>query len=107
MSNLVKFYLSQPGVQQAVYKSVKLEHLERDVMEKALAEVSAAFLQDFGFAGAFRLEFVHRKVGGKSASYIPSATRPVYKVTADNAQTAAILKQNPGWLARFAKNAKL
>lgn len=107
MSNLVKFYLSQPGVQQAVYKSVKLEHLERDVMEKALAEVSAAFLQDFGFAGAFRLEFVNRKVGGKSASYIPSAIRPVYKVIADNAQTAAILKQNPGWLARFAKNAKL
>lgn len=108
MKGDVKFFIDQPGVQESIYQSnKKLQSLERDVMERALSEVRAAFLQEFGFEGSFNLSFQWNKVGGKGAQYIPGGVRPVYKIRAADAATAATLKRHPGWLDKFSKGAKL
>lgn len=106
MNKDVKFYLDQAGVRDVVYQGGKLKNIEREVMERALSEVRAAFLQEFGFEGNFNLEFRYSKVGGKGAGYV-NGVRPNYRIRAADARTGAVLKRNPGWLGRFAKNAKL
>lgn len=106
MSKDVKFYLDQAGVRDVVYRGGKLKNVEREVMEKELSEVRAAFLQEFGFEGSFNLEFAYAKVGGKSAGYV-NGVRPTYRISATDARTGAVLKRNPGWLGKFSKGAKL
>lgn len=107
MSKDARFYVEQPGVRDAVYFNDNLRSLEKDVMEKARTEAEAAFLQEFGYAGKFDLEFQYQPVGGKGAAYIPSGRRPVYRLVPGDANTARILNLNPGWLGKFAENAKL
>ncbi len=107
MEETVNFYLDLDGVREVIYKGDKIKEVEKQTMERALSEVKAQFLQDFGFEGSFRLEFQYQKVGGKTASYVGGAVRPVYKISASDARTGAILKARPGWLAQFSKGAKL
>lgn len=106
MTKNIKFYLEQPGVQEVIYRGSKLRNIEREVMERALSEVRAAFLQEFGFEGSFNLAFLYTKVGGKGIGYV-NGSRPVYRIKATDAKTGAVLKRNPGWLDRFSKEAKL
>jgi|GEM_PF-1372766 len=101
MSKNVKFYLDQTGVQKAIYKSSRLKDAERDVMERALSETRAAFLNEFGFQGEFILEYREAKVNSR---YI-SGIRPTYRIKAGDARTGAVLKRNPGWLSRFSSGA--
>ena len=102
-----RFHLDQWGVQEVVYaQNTELTTLEKQTMEKALSEVNASFIQDYGTEGSFEIKFIRVKIGGKGARYV-NGTRPVYKITAGDAKTGAILKAHPGWLARFSQNAKL
>lgn len=107
MDDSVKFSLDVAGVQQVVYGSSKLNGIERQVMERALSEAKATFLQEFGTDGNLVLEYLSRPVGGKTAQYLPGARRPVYRIRAGDAKTGAILKARPGWLAKFSREAKL
>ena len=101
--NKIKVYIEQSDVQAVVYRNPKLQNLERDFMERALGEVRAAFLNEFGTEGKFNLQFRWGKV---NSPYV-NGVRPVYKVVAADAKTTAILKRNPGWLARFSQGARL
>lgn len=102
-----KFHLDQWGVQEVVYaQNTELTTLEKHTMEKALSEVKAAFIQEFGTEGNFEIKFQRVKIGGKGARYV-NGTRPVYKIVAADSKTGALLKRQPGWLARFSQNAKL
>lgn len=104
MGKNVKFHLSQEGVKEEIYLgSPKLRELEREVAEHALSEARAAFLQEFGFPPALNLEFRYAKV---SSPYV-NGLRPIYRIKAGDARTGAILKRYPGWLGKFAQNAKL
>lgn len=105
MTQKIKFYLDTQGVKQAIYQNEPLAQLEKQAMEKQLSQVQAAFRNDFGFEGKFRVEFMYRPATAKRA---PSgAVRPVYRLYADDARTTLALKKQPGWLARFSANAKL
>lgn len=105
MAQKIKFYLDTQGVKQAIYQNEPLAQLEKQAMEKQLAQIQAAFLQDFGFEGKFRVEFMYRPATAKRA---PSgAVRPVYRLYGDDARTIMALKKQPGWLARFSADAKL
>lgn len=99
----IRVYIEQSSVQNAVYRSAKLQSLERDVMERVLSEVRAAFLNEFGTEGKFNLQFQWGKV---NSPYV-NGVRPVYKVVAADAKTTVILKRNPGWLARFSQGARI
>lgn len=102
-----KFYLDQWGVQDVIYqKNTELTTIERQVMERALSEVQNSFVQDFGTEGTFELKFIRQKIGGKGARYV-NGTRPVYRISAGDKKTGAILKAHPLWLDRFNKKAKL
>lgn len=91
-----KLKINQSGVREAILKNNnKLKSLERDVMMRALSEVKAAFIQDFGTPGEFTLK------------YDPWPTRSGYQILANDAKTTAILKRHPRWLDRFSKGAKL
>lgn len=101
------FYLDQWGVQEEIYTNRPgLNMLEKQIMEKALSEITAGFLQEFGTEGKFELKFIRQKIGGKGARYV-SGTRPVYKIVAADAKTGAILKAHPKWLEKYSKNARL
>ena len=104
MSKRIKFHLNQAGVQEAIYvNDAKLRNLEQRVAEQALGETRAAFLQEFGVTPALELEFRWATV---STPYV-SGRRPVYRIRAANAQTTFLLKKHPGWLNKFAQNARL
>lgn len=91
-----KLKINQSGVREAILKgNAKLKSLEQDVMMRALSEVKAAFIQDFGTPGEFTLK------------YDPWPTRSGYQIQAADARTRAILKAHPRWLDRFSKGAKL
>lgn len=106
-----KFYLDQWGVQDVIYnKRPGLNQLEKQIMEKALNEASAAFVQDFGKIGKFELKYTRQKIKGRGARYV-SGTRPVYQIVAADASTAIVIrnhnkKNNDDWLGKFSKNAK-
>lgn len=104
MGKNIKFYLSQAGTQEEIYTgNEKLQALEREVAERALGEARASFLQEFGVTPALNLEFRWAKVSSK---YV-NGVRPVYRIRAADARTTVILKRNPGWLGKFAQDAKL
>lgn len=104
MGREIKFYLNQQGTQEEIYLgSHKLNELGREVAERALGEARAAFLQEFGVPPALNLEFRYSKI---SSPYV-SGVRPVYRIRAADVGTGAILKAHPGWLGKFAQNAKL
>ena len=106
-----KFYLDQWGVQDKIYNnSPGLNQLEKSVMEKALNEVNAAFVQEFGKIGNFRLEYKRQRVKGKGAKYV-NGTRPVYQIVAQDSTTRIILrnyalKYGQNWLDKFNKGMK-
>ncbi len=106
-----KFHLDQWGVQEVIYNNRPgLNILEKEKMEKALANVQAAFVQDFGTVGNFELQFIRQKIEGKGARYV-NGTRPVYRVVPTDAKTRIIirnhnLKHNDNWLGKFGKQLK-
>ena len=109
MSNKeITFYVDQAGVNEVVYRNMPgIRELEEEHMNRVISQVRAQFFQDFGVVGYFNLEFEYRPVGGKSLRYIPGGKRPVYRIVAEDANTKAILKKNPGWLAKVYESVQL
>lgn len=104
----IRFYVDQNGVNEVIYRDnndIKL--LEEEVMNRVISEARATFFQEFGFDPYFYLEFQYRPVGGKSLRYIPGGKRPVYRIRTDDPRAKKVLKENRGWLSKFAENAKL
>ena len=83
------FELNRSGVGTLILKNNgQLQQLENQVMDNVLSEVRARFINEFGFEGRFKL-----------AGF--TTDRSTYKIAAEDAKTAAILKRNPGWLDQF------
>lgn len=75
-----------------IMKSNEISNLEQDFMMKKLNEIQAAFLQEFGFQGAFEIKRVDTN---------SRRSRTTFRVIANDARTTAVLKRQSGWLARF------
>jgi len=92
----IKIWLDSKGVERAMLNGTKLAQVEREIMEQKVVEVQAQFLMDFGMGGEFD---VVAKLSRPSRKFGTSRTK--YRIVANNAKTAAILKRHPGWLAKF------
>lgn len=68
-----------------------LQRVVSEYAESALTQVKAAFRQEFGVDGAFKV--VHRQSGNRFK----------FVIAADDAKTASILKKHPGWLDSFTR----
>lgn len=68
-----------------------LQRVVSEYADSILTQVKASFRQEFGFEGSFKLAV------GKNKN------RFSYKISADNAKTAIILKKHPGWLDSFTR----
>lgn len=92
----IKVWLNSQGVEQTMLNGVKLERVEREIMEQKLSEIQGQFVTDFGTEGTFEIV---AKTSNPSARY--GTQRTGYRITAADAKTTAILKRHPGWLGKF------
>ena len=90
-----KFIHSHSGMSQVILKgNAKLQSMQNSKMESVLRTIEAQFLQQFGVVGRFEVE-----------SFMTD--RSSAKIQAADAQTGAVLKNNPKWLNQFVENMKL
>lgn len=90
----VRTWLNDKGVQDILVHNNKLEAMEQEIMTRRLSEIQASFFQQFGVEGSFELKAVQTRPS-------QSGNRIAFRIVASNAQTQAILRQNPGWLGQF------
>lgn len=83
-------------------KSNKISSMEQNIMMRKLDQVKAAFLQDFGFEGKFKIES-HSTSGATHTHGKWHGGRTSWRITADDARTTAALKRQPGWLKQFVR----
>ena len=74
--------------------------MEQDLIMKKLDEVKASFLQKFGFEGNFTVE-QKMTSGTKRINGKLHAGRTSWRIRANDAKTAAVLKRESGWLGKF------
>ena len=91
MAHKIGIYYNEPGLRD-IMKGQPLADLEQQVMMQKLSQVKAEFLNTFGIEGSFE---VRRVVTNSKRS------RTTFRIVASNARTTAILKRQPGWLAKF------
>lgn len=91
MANKIGIYYDENTV-RAIMKGNAISQMEQQIMMQKLSQVKAEFLQHFGFEGNFEL----KKVDTNSRR-----SRVTYRIVSTNARTAAALKREPGWLAKF------
>lgn len=91
MTHKIGVYYDEAGF-RSIMKSPELVNVEQDFMMQKLDEIKSAFLQEFGFEGAFRVY----KVDTNSRR-----SRTTFRIAADDSRTGATLKRNSGWLGRF------
>lgn len=91
MAHKIGIYYDEPGLRQ-IMKGNGISKIEQDIMMQKLGLIKAEFLQTFGFEGSFEV----KKVDTQSRR-----SRTSFRIVASNAKTAAALKRQPGWLARF------
>lgn len=95
MTKKVFFVLNRGGVKDSLLFGDKIKKLEQTALENELALIKAEFLTQFGFEGGFEIR------------YEPTSQRSNYRLQATDARTGAVLKNHPGWLAKFSQGAKL
>lgn len=91
MAHKIGIYYDQNGLRE-IMKGPEIADLEQNLMMTKLSQVQAEFLQTFGFEGSF----VIKKVDTNS-----KRSRTTFRIVANDARTTAILKRQPGWLAKF------
>lgn len=87
----IGIYYNEQGLRE-IMKSPEIAGIEQDLMMQRLGQVKAEFLQTFGFEGEFEV----KKVDTNS-----KRSRTTFRIVANNARTTAVLKRQPGWLAKF------
>lgn len=87
----IGIYYNEQGLRE-IMKSPEITGIEQDLMMQRLGQVKAEFLQTFGFEGEFEV----KKVDTNS-----KRSRTTFRIVANNARTTAVLKRQPGWLAKF------
>ena len=95
MANNIKIWLNDEGVGQILRYNDKLESIEREEIERMLSQIKSEFLMTFGFDGNFAIQAVQTRPG-------KSHGRLSYRIVANDSRTGAVLKNNQGWLAKFA-----
>lgn len=87
----IGIYYNEQGLRE-IMKGPEIAGIEQDLMMQRLGQVKAEFLQTFGFEGEFEV----KKVDTNS-----KRSRTTFRIVANNARTTAVLKRQPGWLAKF------
>lgn len=91
MAHNIGIYYNESGIRD-IMKGEKIAQMEQQIMMQKLGQVQAEFLQRFGFSGSFEI----KKVDTNSRR-----SRTTFRIVANNARTTAVLKREPGWLAKF------
>lgn len=91
MVHNIGIYYDENGL-RSIMKGPEIANIEQDIMMQRLSQVKAEFLNHFGFEGNFEI----KKVDTNS-----KRSRTTFRIVASDARTGAILKQHPGWLAKF------
>ena len=87
----IGIYYNEQGLRE-IMKSPEIAGIEQDLMMQRLGQVKAEFLQTFGFEGGFEVKRVDTN---------SKRSRTTFRIVANNARTTAVLKRQPGWLAKF------
>lgn len=87
----IGIYYNEQGLRE-IMKSPEIAGIEQDLMMQRLGRVKAEFLQTFGFEGEFEVKRVDTN---------SKRSRTTFRIVANNARTTAVLKRQPGWLAKF------
>ena len=87
----IGIYYNEQGLRE-IMKSPEIAGIEQDLMMQRLGQVKAEFLQTFGFEGEFEVKRVDTN---------SKRSRTTFRIVANNARTTAVLKRQPGWLAKF------
>jgi hypothetical protein len=91
MTHKIGIYYNESSFRE-IMKGKELAEIEQDLMMKKLDQIKAEFLQSFGTEGSFELKRVDTN---------SRRSRTTFRIVAADAKTGALLKRNPGWLARF------
>lgn len=91
MAHKIGIYYDQKGLRN-IMKGPEIANLEQQIMMQKLDRVRAEFLHKFGFSGGFEI----KKVDTNSRR-----SRTTFRIIASDARTAAALKKESGWLAKF------
>lgn len=91
MAKKIGIYYDEQGLRN-IMKGHNMSQLEQQIMTQKLSQIEASFLQQFGFNGSFTL---------KAVTTNSRRGRVTYRIVAANARTTAVLKRQPGWLAKF------
>lgn len=91
MAHNIGIYYNESGLRE-IMKGAPLAQLEQEIMMQKLNQVKAEFLIQFGVEGGFEV----KKVDTQS-----KRSRTTFRIVTTDARTTAILKRNPGWLAKF------
>lgn len=87
----IGIYYNEQGLRE-IMKGPEIAGIEQDLMMQRLGQVKAEFLQTFGFEGEFEVKRVDTN---------SKRSRTTFRIVANNARTTAVLKRQPGWLAKF------
>ena len=77
-----------------------ISKIEQQEIMNILSRVEASFLQEFGFKGKFEVKSITTSGVFKKGSSLHGG-RTSWRIVAADAKTTAILKRQPGWLAKF------
>ena len=91
MAHNVGVYYNEHGLRE-IMKGQPIANLEQDLMMQRLGQIQAEFLQTFGVSGSFEI---------KRVDTTSRRSRTTFRIVPTDARTAALLKRQPGWLAKF------
>ena len=91
MARKISISYNEPGI-RSIMKGNGIAELEQQMMQQKLAQIKAEFLQSFGTEGNFEIKAVVTR---------SKRSRLAYRIKSADTKTTALLKRNPGWLARF------
>lgn len=91
MAHKIGIYYDEGGLRD-IMKGQAIADIEQQIMMERLTTIRAAFFQRFGFEGAFEIKRVDTN---------SRRSRTTFRIVASDAKTGAMLKREPGWLARF------
>lgn len=87
----IGIYYNEQGLRD-IMKGNAISTIEQDIMMRKLNQIQAEFLQRFGFEGKFEVKRVDTN---------SKRSRTTYRIVTSDSHTAAALKKEPGWLAKF------
>lgn len=87
----IGIYYNEQGLRD-IMKGNAISTIEQDIMMRKLNQIQAEFLQRFGFEGKFEVKRVDTN---------SKRSRTTYRIVTSDSRTTAVLKKEPGWLAKF------